>query len=187
MVPTGKHLAVLPDRLEGTCGTPPWDAWRNRRSTGSCTTARRPATQCVATSAAAAMRTARSANRPGRRCGILGGPSTTGLGSTSVRSWCGLAAASRTTDGQFLPCSDSFTIRSRFVHAVAAGARRGARQLQWADSMRTLPSWEACSSALRAVVSSCWAASLDSATARKVFSSVVLVLSRPSGRSRWTQ
>ena len=112
MVPTGKHRAVLPDRLEGTCGTPPWAAWRNRRSTGTCTTARRPATQCVATSAAAAMRTARSANRPGRRCGILGGPSTTGLGSTSVRSWCGLAAASRTTDGQFLPCSDSFTIRS---------------------------------------------------------------------------
>ena len=35
--------------------------------------------------------------------------------------------------------------------------------------------------------SSCWAASLDSVTARKVFSSVVLVLSRPSGRSRWTQ
>ena len=78
---------------------------------------------------------------------------------------------------------DSFTIRS----CRAAGARRGARQLQWADSMRTLPSWEACSSALRAVVSSCWAASLDSATARKVFSSVVLVLSRPSGRSRWMQ
>ena len=98
-----------------------------------------------------------------------------------------LGSSSRTTDGQFLPCSDSFTIRSRFVHAGAAGARRGARQLQWADSMRTLPSWEACSSALRAVVSSCWAASLDSATARKVFSSVVLVLSRPSGRSRWTQ
>jgi len=28
-----------------------------------------------------------------------------------------LGSSSRTTDGQFLPCSDSFTIRSRFVHA----------------------------------------------------------------------
>ena len=94
-----------------------------------------------------------------------------------------LGSSSRTTDGQFLPCSDSFTIRScrgRWCTTRGTPAPMGG---QHADPA-VLGGLQFCP---EGGGSSCWAASLDSVTARKVFSSVVLVLSRPSGRSRWTQ